>query len=666
MATANRQSGFLPTIKCSMCSKDIEIANLGDHVCGAAGEPTPPPDSSARFDQFPHKGSLTTSPEYSKPSRMVPPKVDTLAANRPYFPQDELTPMSASPSIYTSSVDGLNSPFGQPLRSATAPVRPAPSPEFFSSNIDSSFPPFPSPKGLRPQQARRLGEKYAEADPMYAPVSPRMVSSGGLLQRMNTIAPGPFDIDRRKKAQETSKVRGHPRQDTEGSIKDIASASYYEVGSSISLPSTAGPGHSRTSTDSSDGSNSEFLAKAPRKNGYDGFGPPHLEEPSRMENRSQTFPLESPSLEPLRRPSEPRVNPRVRDLASERRKPSMSGPDLSRPLPPRGASLIRPRIDTTTGEVPPLPNLDAEFGVSNPYHTPTESQSSDSSNFSEESAASSRSSPPGSVKADQSRRKPSDTTQIVNLMSDLQSSLSNPSPKKPSPKTSPVKRPGLQPRGLGLPARPSSVGNKEQFARPLLPPPKLKSSMLSPESPMDPAIQNGRLSPIPPNTTQNSSRSNSADRQERRPSSSKGNCKGCGDAIKGKSISSADGRLTGRYHKHCFVCKTCSEPFQTATFYVINDAPYCERHYHKLNGSTCTTCDKGIEGQYLESERKQKFHPGCLACADCKRLLKRDYFEMNGRVFCERDAWRRAQQPKFLGAAGGNKMERRTTRLMRM
>jgi hypothetical protein len=110
------------------------------------------------------------------------------------------------------------------------------------------------------------------------------------------------------------------------------------------------------------------------------------------------------------------------------------------------------------------------------------------------------------------------------------------------------------------------------------------------------------------------------------------------------------------------------EPFQTATFYVIDDAPYCERHYHKLNGSVCIGCDRGIEGQYLETERRQKFHPQCLTCSDCQRILRHDYFEMGGRVYCERDAFHRAQQGRFLGPGpgGNNRMQRRTTRMMMM
>ena len=40
---------------------------------------------------------------------------------------------------------------------------------------------------------------------------------------------------------------------------------------------------------------------------------------------------------------------------------------------------------------------------------------------------------------------------------------------------------------------------------------------------------------------------------------------------------------------------------------------------------------------------------------------------MNGRVYCERDAFRRAQSGRSLGVPGvTNRMERRTTRLMMM
>jgi len=137
--------------------------------------------------------------------------------------------------------------------------------------------------------------------------------------------------------------------------------------------------------------------------------------------------------------------------------------------------------------------------------------------------------------------------------------------------------------------------------------------------------------------------------------SSRGNCKACTLPITGKSISSADGRLTGRYHKACFVCSTCKEAFSSATFYVHEDRPYCERHYHELNGSLCASCDNGIEGQYLEDEAAKKHHIGCFRCGDCGMVLSNGYFEVNGRSFCERDAWRRVQQPWHGNQNGQNR-----------
>ena len=153
----------------------------------------------------------------------------------------------------------------------------------------------------------------------------------------------------------------------------------------------------------------------------------------------------------------------------------------------------------------------------------------------------------------------------------------------------------------------------------------------------------------------------------RPPPANKGNCRGCGDLIQGKSVSSADGRLTGRYHKQCFVCQACQRPFQTADFYVMNNQPYCARHYHELNDSLCTNCDRGIEGQYLETELRQKFHPYCFSCQECHIILRDDYYEFNGKTLCEQHAFgaARTSTPSSLGP-GRRFPERRTTRLMMM
>ncbi|KAK8241858.1 hypothetical protein HDK77DRAFT_267613 [Phyllosticta capitalensis] len=280
-------------------------------------------------------------------------------------------------------------------------------------------------------------------------------------------------------------------------------------------------------------------------------------------------------------------------------------------------------------------------------------------------------------------------------------------------------RPDLNAELPPVPRKSPSRQNLQQAARPAPLPPINTSvqpppSLDQPESPMDPAIQKGLFTPISLRPSDSSAfpeistvfqsaekpappparesvekppmppmpvsapksparpRADSAGRRTARPT--KGNCRGCGQAIVGKSVKAADGSLSGRWHKQCFVCMTCRAPFVTTDFYVLNDQPYCARHYHQNNGSLCCGCDTGIEGQYVESERRAKFHPQCFQCGICRVTLRDDYFEFMGVAYCERHAFHVARQANSGPGRGGMLMpggarrnpERRRTRLMMM
>lgn len=97
------------------------------------------------------------------------------------------------------------------------------------------------------------------------------------------------------------------------------------------------------------------------------------------------------------------------------------------------------------------------------------------------------------------------------------------------------------------------------------------------------------------------------------------NCRGCESPITGKSISSKDGKLKGKWHKACFACKTCHTPFPDNTeFYVFDDAPYCRIHYHAQNHSLCAQCGEAIEGECIASNTvgsSDRFHVSCYAIA---------------------------------------------------
>lgn len=439
------------------------------------------------------------------------------------------------------------------------------------------------------------------------------------MSRMDTISPGPFD-HRRPSAAEVSPLR-----------KDslTPSAMYPD-----DRPGTA---HSNMSGNSNDGYGAP---RAPKKTGYEGFGPPvRQEQEQELEppplgglNRSETFPKPSYAQEPpARTPSAPGTrgeNTRQSRLAGVRR-PSM-GPDTSRRPPPR-KSLIPP-ARKNTGSV----DLAREFGVSNPYHTPSDSASSGTSAFSGPSYTSSQTSPARS----NTRRQASDGSQMDDLAEEVQTGMENlrpadprsdpkfaprtPSPLAESPSSMPPRdlpssfdRPSTSHQYSASPQRYDSLGTNNR------PFPRRQDSMSS------------RMGTSPSAGPAPLTRKGTGDLPYR------GDCKACGTPIKGKSISSADGRLTGKYHKPCFVCTTCAEPFTSAEFYVLNDKPYCEQHYHKLNGSLCGGCGRGIEGQYVADEAGAKHHVKCFCCLDCGRLLSDGYFEVDGRAYCEQDAWAR-------------------------
>lgn len=46
-------------------------------------------------------------------------------------------------------------------------------------------------------------------------------------------------------------------------------------------------------------------------------------------------------------------------------------------------------------------------------------------------------------------------------------------------------------------------------------------------------------------------------------------------------MSSRDGQLKGKWHRACFSCYRCSGAFEGDSFYVHDDKPYCQLHYHE-------------------------------------------------------------------------------------
>ena len=114
----------------------------------------------------------------------------------------------------------------------------------------------------------------------------------------------------------------------------------------------------------------------------------------------------------------------------------------------------------------------------------------------------------------------------------------------------------------------------------------------------------------------------------------KGPCRKCNLEITHKPIfSKNNNELSGQWHRACFQCTRCDIKFNKITpCYILADQPYCQQHFHEENNSICKTCNKFIEGECLENDKRERFHVACLLCFLCKAPTSDEYFIFNGEV----------------------------------
>ncbi|CAG8524142.1 10861_t:CDS:10 [Diversispora eburnea] len=97
-------------------------------------------------------------------------------------------------------------------------------------------------------------------------------------------------------------------------------------------------------------------------------------------------------------------------------------------------------------------------------------------------------------------------------------------------------------------------------------------------------------------------------------------CRRCKLPVQKEAITASDGKLEGKWHVTCFGC---------------HNAPYCKRHYHKLNNSLCRKCDQPIEGPCAQTDEGWRYHPGCFVCYRCQYPLTDVYYIYDNEHYCE-------------------------------
>lgn len=740
-ATGARPASFLPTVTCSSCAQEIEIAAMGEHVCAPAVAAPAVEKSRTSSMSNPFKlrkygtsgdsaslappepaGVRTNSKGTVKPPRIPLPKINSDVANRAYLGPREAGPNSPITPAASANPKSSN---GKPqyLRSVTSPMprlhstRP-PSPEL-TGNMDCAFPAFPIKEATSgrstPSNGRatptgsdrapsRAASRAQTLEPESSSVEPK--SPGLVLQKFETLRTGPFTA-RRQGSGDSKEESDAPEQ------KQPSQAGAEEQ----NVPSTTSPQENKET-------GKRKPPPRPARLSYDQLSPVLLEqfsaEPGAMflpqselvhrADRNNTYPpsqesshshTPSRSLATMRSEPALRLPERKASLPSADMPQTTTSTQTAPELPKRSSSRVGTRIDYRMQNAPPVPRP-VQQHRNYSTHTPSESGSSTVS------SANTYSSGPSPI-------------------SSAASSVDPFTPLTPA-SNSHEEDEQMRPTGLGVRNQqkpgfraelPPHRSPPRKFVRPSVDNSRKPDRIYAPplESPMDPALRLGApyepWEPVTPDSAvdvSNSSRlgqsggsqtlkpiphtvpipayatspgsaspmSPSAFENHFRPSRPtpvKPSCRGCGLVIEGKSVKAADGRLTGRWHKSCFVCKTCEKPFATAEFYVINDNAYCEHHYHEKNGSLCNGCHRGIEGQYLETtsttrfgSNEKKFHPRCFTCSTCHEVLAEDYFEISGRVLCERHALAVLRQQQLRNGPRMDRRdvfaERRTTRLI--
>ncbi|EEP75443.1 predicted protein [Uncinocarpus reesii 1704] len=610
---------FLPKIKCSNCQAEVELSAMGDHVCSTAPQPTteePGQSSPPRPDLSRLDGPL------ARVGRMAPPPpIDPLAASECPAGVIRLACVNLRQTVHFSS--------------------------YVCQHLQVAFPPFPRPASRASAKNRSRSRTLVKGDRVQSPLatSPSESTADHIDSRLDQSLPAlPALIlsqdDQEQEEQERrrrSRANKHKREisiDSKSLYRmSVASSRYGESlsrGSTPGIPNTANLRGYHNFLDEipplpacpiKSVTPSPFTA-APEPYRFPSDEAYENDRVTASPPRSAGLSTGLPGFElgfPI--DQEP---PKPQDRHSQTARLSNGSSDFVRPEPARPDSPVASKSSAAL----PAYTVDQDFSVSNfarglglgdPYHATNNSTSSSDSSPSDTATTSSCSTQPSEPPS--ADIKPPPSPYKYDLDSPTDPLFQQGRFKRTPPKYERfVELPhDSEPEGLNGDTESSSSRPSSQRDHV---PNKMESLVRAPAPPKSPGPRRIR-------------------------------CRGCGELIVGKSVSSADGRLTGRWHKACFVCYTCRSPFQTADFYVLNNNPYCGQHYHELNGSLCSSCGRGIEGPCLQAEgmvrdekdgkeKRQLFHPDCFTCKTCRIVLKGDYLEWNGDVYCDRDGRRAA------------------------
>ena len=86
-----------------------------------------------------------------------------------------------------------------------------------------------------------------------------------------------------------------------------------------------------------------------------------------------------------------------------------------------------------------------------------------------------------------------------------------------------------------------------------------------------------------------------------------------------------------RFHRACFTCHKCQGELDES-HRVLDDKALCEGCY-TTTLEKCAACGEPIDGELLHVGEVQ-YHPACLKCGVCAKVLTERYFDIDGKPHC--------------------------------
>ena len=113
-------------------------------------------------------------------------------------------------------------------------------------------------------------------------------------------------------------------------------------------------------------------------------------------------------------------------------------------------------------------------------------------------------------------------------------------------------------------------------------------------------------------------------------------CPGCKGPI--EDISDGFHAMGRNWHRNCFVCAHCMEPFAGDDYMAVDTGngpkPYCRADYERLFVPICPTCREPIRKDCVTVGSKS-FHRHCLTCVVCQDQLD-NFYIVDGKNYCEK------------------------------